>query len=77
MSVTEKPDADIFRMQVEQLDKLKSTVMVFSRPTSQFGQGLQREQAVKGRVLDEPAAPPLPGYEEAVSRYYAKLSGAE
>ena len=75
--LTEKPDADIFRMQVEQLDKLKSTVMVFSRPTSQFGQGLQREQAVKGRVLDEPAAPPLPGYEEAVSRYYAKLSGAE
>lgn len=71
----DKPEADLFRKQVELLDKLKSTVVVFNRPTSEFEQSLKREQTVKGRILDEPAKQTLPGYEEAVNRYYEKLSG--
>ena len=71
----EQPDGDVFRRQVELLDKLKSTVVVFSRPTSEYEQALQREQVVRGRVLDEPARPAFPGYEDAVSVYYQRLSG--
>ena len=71
----DKPEPDLFRKQVELLDKLKSTVVVFNRPTSEFEQSLKREQTVKGRILDEPAKQALPGYEEAVNRYYEKLSG--
>ncbi len=73
----DSPDPEIFRKQIEQLDKLKSTVIVFGRPESQYGQGLQREQVIKGRILDEPAWPALPGYRQAVQSYYKKLSGLE
>ena len=71
----DKPDVDLFRKQVELLKQIQGTVVVFNRPTSEFEQTLKREQSVKGRILDEPAKQALPGYEEAVNRYYEKLSG--
>ena len=71
----DKPDADLFRKQIELLDGLARSVVVFQRPGSEFEQTLKREQSMKGRILDEPAKLPLPGYEEAVSCYYEKLSG--
>jgi len=71
----DNPDPEVFRQQIELLDQLKSTVVVFRRPTSEFEQSLQRDQRVRGRILDEPAAQTIPGYEEAVNRYYEKLSG--
>ena len=69
------PDMDIFRQQFELLDKLRSTVVVFNTPASDYEQSLTRQQVIRGRVLDEPPAPSIPGYEDAVSRYYEKLSG--
>jgi hypothetical protein len=68
------PDPELFRMQSEALDQLRNTVRVFQPPTSGFQPSLPRERSLHGRVLDEPARAPLPGYEEAVKRYYEKLS---
>ena len=71
----DRPDPEVFRRQIEQLDRLKSTVIVFGRPASQYGQGLRRDQTIDRPILDEPAWPALPGYEEAVKAYYKNLSG--
>jgi len=71
----EKPDADAIRQQMETLDQLKGSVVVFNRPYADFEQSLQRQQTVKGRVLDEPPVPAIPAYEDAVNLYYEKLSG--
>ena len=71
----DKPDAEVFRRQVELLDELKSTVIVFHRPSSEFEQSLQRDQLLRGRVVDEPPRQTIPGYEAAVKQYYKKLSG--
>lgn len=70
-----QPEPEIFRLQSQALDQLRSTVRVFQAPTSGFQPSLPRERALHGRVLDEPARDPLPGYEEAVKRYYENLSG--
>jgi hypothetical protein len=70
----DKPDEDVFRLQRETLDRLAGAVIVFSRPASEFQPSLPREQSVRGRVLGEPAGPVLPGYEEAVKRYYERLA---
>ncbi|MCE9592307.1 MAG: hypothetical protein K8S99_17510 [Planctomycetes bacterium] len=71
----DQPSAEVFRAQLETLDKLKSTVVVFNRASSAFQPSVPREQAVKGSILDEPAWQTIPGYEDAVSRYYQKLAG--
>lgn len=71
------PDMDIFRQQFELLDKLRSTVVVFDSPASDYEQSVRREQVIRSRILDEPPAPPIPGYEDTVSRYYEKLSGLQ
>ena len=71
----DKPDAEIFRKQAELLDQLKGTVVVFNRPSAQYERALTRPQTIKGRILDEPAPEALPEYQEAVSRYFEKLSG--
>ncbi len=71
----DKPDADVFRRQVEVLDKLKATVIVFHRPSSEFEQSLQRDQLLRGPVVDEPTRQAIPGYEAAVKQYYKNLSG--
>ena len=70
----ESPDADVFRLQLETLDKLRGIVVVFDRPSSEFLPSLKRDQRVRGRILDEPAREPIPSYEEAVKRYYQNLA---
>lgn len=67
-------DKEAFRSQLETLDKLKGAVVVFNRASSDFQPSLPREQALKSGILDEPAWPAPPGYEEAVKRYYESLS---
>src|SRR5262249_52140111 len=69
-----RPDPELCGMQVQALDQLRSTVRVFQPPTRGFQPSLPRQRALHGRVLDEPARDALPGYEEAVKRYYEKLS---
>lgn len=71
----EQPSAEVFRSQIETLDKLKSSVVVFNRASSAFQPSIQRDQTVKGAILDEPAWQTIPGYEDAVSRYYQILAG--
>jgi hypothetical protein len=70
----ETPDEETFREQVELIDELRSEARVFNRAQSGFQPSLPRNQQVRGRILDEPAAPPVPGYEEAVKAYYRKLA---
>ena len=67
-------DPEAFKSQLETLEKLKGAVVVFNRPASDFQPSLLREQALKNGILDEPAWPAPPGYEEAVKRYYESLS---
>ncbi len=69
-----KPDAEAFREQQATLAELRSVAMVFNRAASNFQPSVRREQRVRGRILDEPAAEPIPGYDEAVKRYYEKLA---
>ena len=71
----EQPSAEVFRSQVETLDKLRGSVVVFNRASSAFQPSVQRDQTVKGAILDEPAWQTIPGYEDAVSRYYQILAG--
>jgi hypothetical protein len=71
----EKPDADVFKLQQQTLDKLRSTVRVFAPSATGFTPSLPRDQAVRGPVLDEPARQTIPGYEEAVKNYYEMLAG--
>jgi hypothetical protein len=70
----ENPTAENFRTQRELLDRLRNEARVFNRAQTGFVPSLPREQRVRGRILDEPAAPPLPGYENAVKEYYIKLA---
>jgi hypothetical protein len=74
-ALKEQPDAELFRLQSQALDQLRNTVRVFQAPASGFQPSLPRDRSLRGRVLDEPARDALPGYEEAVKRYYEKLSG--
>jgi prefoldin subunit 5 len=67
-------DKEAFRSQMETLEKLKGAVVVFNRPSSDFQPSLPREQVLKNGILNEPAWPAPPGYEEAVKRYYESLS---
>lgn len=71
----EAPDGEIFRKQIELLDQLKATVVVFNQAGNEFEQSLQRDQRLRGQVLDESATPAMPGYEDATRAYYEKLSG--
>lgn len=68
------PDQEVFRMQLESLDKLIGGVMVFDRPNAEFQPSLPRQLSVRGEILDEPRGPTLPGYEDAVKRYYERLA---
>jgi hypothetical protein len=70
----ENPTAETFRTQQELLDRLRTEARVFNRAQTGFVPSLPREQRVRGRILDEPATPPLPGYENAVKEYYRKLA---
>ena len=74
-SLHEQPDAELFRQQVQTLDKLRGAMRVFRNANASYQPSLPRERAIQGRVLDEPAAQALPGYEDAVRQYYLKLAG--
>lgn len=73
-SLKEAPDPDLFRQQMQTLDKLRGAMRVFQGVNASFQPSLPRERAIRGRVLDEPGAQSLPGYEEAVRQYYLKLA---
>lgn len=73
-SLKERPTEDVFRMQAQTLDKLRSLVRVLGDAASGFEPSVPRDQQVRGRVLDEPARQTIPGYEEAVKNYYEALS---
>lgn len=70
----ESPSPEIFRLQQQSLDKLRSTLRVFHQASASFQPSVLREQAVRGRVLDESARQTIPGYEQAVKEYYTRLS---
>jgi hypothetical protein len=70
----ERPDPELFRLQMHTLDRLRGAVRVFRTASSNFQPSLPRERLIRGRVLDEPTAPTLPGYEEAVKDYYLRLA---
>jgi len=71
----DRPEAEMFRMQIETLERLRGAVRVFRGAGASFQPSLPRERFLRGRVLDEPSRQPLPGYEEATKRYYDKLAG--
>ena len=73
-ALKEKPTPEAFRAVAQTLDQIKGAAMVFQNAGSGFQPSIKREQAVKGRVLDEPARQTIPGYEDAVKRYYQALA---
>jgi hypothetical protein len=72
--LNEQPDAELFRQQIQTLDRLRGAMRVFRNANASFQPSLPRDRAIQGRVLDGPAAPGLPGYEDAVRQYYLKLA---
>ena len=70
----EAPTAETFRTQQELLDRLRSEARVFQRAGTGFQPSLPRHQQVRGRILDGPAAPVLPRYEQVVKEYYRRLA---
>jgi len=73
-ALKERPDPEAFKRQMYLIDQVRVALRVFRRPGSGLEPSLPRRQIVRGRVLDEPARPPLPGYEDAVSEYYQLLT---
>lgn len=72
-TLRERPNPDLFRLQAQTLDRLRNSARMFRAAGSGLQPSLPRNQAVRGKVLDEPARPTLPGYEEAVKTYYELL----
>jgi hypothetical protein len=70
----ENPNPEAFHTHQELLDRLRSEARVFSGAQNGFQPSLPRQKRVRGRILDEPATPPIPGYEDAVKDYYRKLA---
>lgn len=72
-SLSERPSVEIFRLQQQTLEQLKGALAVFHQAHAGFQQSLPREQAVRGKVRDNPSRAVPPGYEEAVAAYYRRL----
>ncbi len=70
----DNPDPELFRLQVKNLDRLMAMAKVMGQAQSSFQPSLPRKQTVRGRVLDEPPASVVPGYEDAVGAYFKELS---
>lgn len=70
----ETPTAETFRTQQELLDRLRAEARVFQRAGTGFQPSLPRHQQVRGRILDGPAAPVLPRYDQVVKEYYRRLA---
>ncbi len=73
-ALQQRPDAELFRVQLQTLDRLRGALRVYQGAGTSLQPSLPRERALRGRVLDEPATPALPGYEEAVKSYYLRLA---
>lgn len=73
-SLNERPEAELFRLQAQALEHLRGALRVFRHASASFQPSLPRDRQVRGRVLDEPATPALPGYEEATKGYYLRLA---
>jgi hypothetical protein len=73
-TLKERPDGDLFRMQLQNLDRLRGALQVFQGAGTSFRPTLPRERALRGRILDEPARPVIPGYEDAVKQYHLRLA---
>lgn len=73
----DRPNPETFRMQQQALDRLRGTLRVFHQAHAGFQPSVPRDQAVQGRVLDDPARQTYPGYEEAVKEYYQRLAGVK
>lgn len=72
-SLSERPSVEVFRLQQETLERVKGALSVFHQAHAGFQQSLPRDQAVRGRVRDDPSRAAPPGYEEAVEAYYRRL----
>lgn len=73
-AIKERPSPDLFRLQSQTLDKLRNSARMFQAAGSGLQPSLPRTQTVRGKVLDEPARPTNPGYEDAVKTYFELLS---
>ncbi len=73
-SLKERPDAELFRLQRQALDRLRGAMKLLRSAGAGFQPSLPRDRVILGRVLDDPNHPALPGYEEAVRQYYLRLA---
>ena len=73
-SLKDRPEPEQFRLQMQTLDKLRGMLRVFRSASAGFQPSLPRQRTIRGRVLDEPSRPTIPGYEDAVKHYYQKLA---
>lgn len=73
-SFRDRPSAELFRLQSEQLQRLQGALRVFHGPSAGVEPSLPRERVLRGRVIDEPTSPVIPGYEEAVKQYFLNLA---
>jgi hypothetical protein len=71
----ERPDAELFRLQEQAMNRLRGALRVFHAASPSFQPSMLRDRMIRGRVLDEPARPAIPGYEESVKEYYLRLAG--
>lgn len=69
----EHPDADLFRLQLQTLDRLRGAAKVFRAASGNFAPSVPRDRRMQGRVVDAAPAASLPGYEEAIKGYYLRL----
>jgi hypothetical protein len=72
-SLNDRPSVEVFRLQQETLEQVRGALAVFHQAHAGFQPSLPRDQAVRGRVRDDPARAAPPGYEEAVEAYYRRL----
>jgi hypothetical protein len=73
-TLKEQPDPEMFRQQLQAIDRLRGALKLFQNAGASFQPSLPRDRMIRGRVLDDPSRPALPGYEEAVRQYYLKLA---
>lgn len=70
----ERPTPELVRRQMRALEQLKQTLKVLDRARSSLQPTLPRNQEIRSAVLDEPSRATVPGYEDAVKRYYEMLA---
>jgi hypothetical protein len=73
-SLKDRPDPELFRLQLQALERLRGSLRLFQNAGASFQPSLPRDRVIQGRVLDAPDRPTLPGYEEAVRQYYLTLA---